>query len=95
MLEGMDEFMPEGVTWMRPEGGMFLWVTLPEGLESPSLLEKTLKEKVAFVSGRAFYPDPKDGYGTLRLNFSHPADVLITEGLRRLGAVIEKEMASR
>ena len=95
MLDGMDEFMPEGVTWMKPEGGMFLWVTLPEGLESPSLLEKTLKEKVAFVSGRAFYPDPKDGFGTLRLNFSHPEDKLITEGLRRLGAVIEKEMASR
>lgn len=93
MLEGMDEFMPEGVTWMKPEGGMFLWVTLPRGLESPTLLEKTLEKKVAFVSGRAFYPDPRDGFGALRLNFSHPADDQITEGLRRLGSVISEEMA--
>jgi 2-aminoadipate transaminase len=95
MLDGMKEFMPEGVTWIEPEGGMFLWVTLPEGLESPTLLEKTLKKRVAFVSGRAFFPDPKDGFGTLRLNFSHPADDLITEGLRRLGAVINQEMVSK
>jgi len=93
MLEGMDEFMPEGVTWMKPEGGMFLWVTLPRGLESPTLLEKTLEKKVAFVSGRAFYPDPRDGFGALGLNFSHPADDQITEGLRRLGSVISEEMA--
>lgn len=95
MLEGMDEYMPEGVKWLTPEGGMFLWVTLPEGLDSPTLLEKTLKKRVAFVSGRAFYPNPQDGFGSLRLNFSYPADDLITEGLRRLGAVIDQEMASR
>ena len=95
MLDGMEEFMPEGVEWLRPEGGMFLWVTLPEGLESPPLLEKSLKKRVAFVSGRAFFPDPKDGFGTLRLNFSYPSDELITEGLRRLGAVINQEMVSK
>ncbi len=95
MLEGMEEFMPEGVRWLRPEGGMFLWVTLPEGLESPALLEKSLKKRVAFVSGRAFFPNPKDGFGTLRLNFSYPSDELITEGLRRLGAVINQEMVSK
>ena len=95
MLEGMEDYMPEGVKWLRPEGGMFLWVTLPEGLDSPTLLEKTLKKRVAFVSGRAFYPNPQDGFGSLRLNFSYPADDLITEGLRRLGAVIDQEMASR
>lgn len=95
MLEGMEEFMPEGVKWLKPEGGMFLWVTLPEGLDSPTLLEKTLKKRVAFVSGRAFYPNPEDGFGSLRLNFSYPADDLITEGLRRLGAVINQEMVSK
>lgn len=95
MLDGMQEFMPEGVKWMKPEGGMFLWVTLPEGMESPTLLEKALKKRVAFVSGRAFFPDPRDGFGTMRLNFSHPSDDLITEGLRRLGAVINQEMVSR
>lgn len=95
MLDGMDEFMPAGVKWMKPEGGMFLWATLPEGMESPVLLEKALKKRVAFVSGRAFFPDPRDGFNTMRLNFSHPADDLITEGLRRLGAVINQEMVSK
>jgi len=95
MLEGMDEFMPDGVTWLKPEGGMFLWVTLPEGFESPSLLEKTLKKRVAFVSGRAFFPDPRDGFSTMRLNFSHPKEDMITEGLRRLGSVINQEMVSK
>ncbi len=94
MLDGMDEFMPEGIRWMKPEGGMFLWVTLPEGMESPALLEKALKKRVAFVSGKAFFPDPRDGFSTLRLNFSYPSDGMITEGLRRLGAVVNQEMLS-
>jgi len=80
---------------MTPEGGMFLWVTLPEGMNSPDLLEKALSKRVAFVSGRAFFPDPKDGFGTMRLNFTHPADEMITEGLRRLGSVINQEMVSK
>lgn len=95
MLDGMEEFMPKGVTWLRPEGGMFLWATLPDGIESPALLEKALEKRVAFVSGKAFFPDPRDGFSTMRLNFSHPSDEMITEGLRRLGAVIGQEMASR
>ena len=95
MLDGMDEFMPEGLTWMKPEGGMFLWATLPDGLESPTLLEKALKKRVAFVSGRAFFPNPRDGFSTMRLNFSYPSDDQLTEGLRRLGAVINQEMVSK
>jgi len=95
MLKGMSEFMPEGVKWMTPEGGMFLWVTLPEGMNSPDLLEKALNKRVAFVSGRAFFPNPKDGFGTMRLNFTHPSDEMITEGLRRLGSVINQEMVSK
>jgi len=95
MLKGMNDFMPEGIRWLTPEGGMFLWVTLPEGMNSPDLLQKALSKRVAFVSGRAFYPDPKDGFGTMRLNFTHPSDEMITEGLRRLGAVVDQELASR
>jgi 2-aminoadipate transaminase len=95
MLEGMEEFMPDGITWTRPEGGMFLWVTLPDGIESPTLLDKALKKRVAFVSGRAFYPDPRDGYGALRLNFTYTSDEKITEGLKRLGSVINQEIVSK
>ncbi|MGQ9587457.1 MAG: aminotransferase-like domain-containing protein [Thermoplasmata archaeon] len=94
MLKGMDEFMPKGLDWMRPEGGMFIWVTLPEGMDSSELLKKALKKRVAFVGGRAFFADPREGSNTMRLNFTHPSDDLITEGLRRLGSVINQEIVS-
>ena len=94
MLDGMKRFMPDGIEWITPEGGMFLWATLPEGLSSGELLEKALKKGVAFVSGRAFFPDPADGMSTMRLNFTYPSDDLIEEGLRRLGAVIKEEMGA-
>jgi len=95
MLNGMDEFMPEGIKWMKPEGGMFLWVNLPEGTDSSDLLKKALKKRVAFVTGRAFFADPRDGLSTMRLNFTHPSDDLIVEGLRRLGSVINQELVSK
>ena len=95
MLSGMDEYMPDGLKWIKPEGGMFIWVTLPEGTDSSDLLKKALKKRVAFVTGKAFYADPRDGLNTMRLNFTHPSDELITEGLRRLGSVINQELVSK
>jgi len=92
MLRGMEEEMPESVEWHTPEGGMFLWATLPEGVSSVDLLDKAVQKKVAFVSGRAFFPNPADGFGSLRLNFTYPSDPMITEGLRRLGAVFRAEV---
>jgi 2-aminoadipate transaminase len=95
MLSGMDEFMPEGIKWTKPDGGMFLWVDLPDWMDSSELLKKALKKRVAFVTGKAFFADPKDGTTSMRLNFTHPSDQLITEGLRRLGSVMNQEMVSR
>jgi len=95
MLTGMDEFMPGGVHWVKPEGGMFLWVNLPDAIDSSDLLKSALRKRVAFVTGKAFYPDPKDGKCCMRLNFTHPADGLITEGLRRLGSVVNQEIVSK
>jgi len=95
MLRGMDEFMPKGIKWLKPDGGMFLWVTLPEGMDSADMLKKALKKRVAFVTGKAFFADPKDGTNAMRLNFTHPSDELITEGLRRLGSVVNQEIVSR
>lgn len=95
MLSGMEEFIPEGIQWTRPDGGMFLWVTLPEGMDSGELLKRALRRKVAFVKGRAFFADPKNGINTMRLNFTHPSNEMITEGLRRLGSVINQEIVSR
>ena len=95
MLSGMDELMPKGISWTRPEGGMFVWVDLPEAMDSAEVLKKALKKHVAFVTGKAFFADPKEGSSSLRLNFTHPSDEMITEGLRRLGSVLNQEIISR
>ena len=88
MLAALDRHMPKGVTWTRPEGGMFVWVTLPEGMDGAALLERALAvENVAFVPGAAFFPDGS-GRNTIRLNFSSPTEAMIEEGLARLGRLI-------
>ena len=93
MLQALDRHFPPGVLWTRPKGGLFLWVTLPEGMDSTALLAEALKEKVAFVPGTAFYPCG-GGQRTLRLNFSYPTPELIEEGIRRLGAVISRHVCA-
>ncbi len=95
MLAGMQEYMPEGIEWTKPEGGMFLWVTLPDSMDSGELLKRALRKKVAFVQGEAFFADPREGINTMRLNFTHPSDQMISEGLRRLGSVVNQELVSR
>ncbi|MBG0789088.1 MAG: PLP-dependent aminotransferase family protein [Desulfovibrionaceae bacterium] len=87
MVEMIGKYFPDGVTITRPEGGMFLWVTLPEGVSSMDLFDAAIKEKVAFVPGRPFYVDGS-GENTLRLNFSNSDEVRIEEGISRLGRAI-------
>lgn len=95
MLNGMDDYMPEGIRWIKPEGGMFLWVDLPDSMDSAELLKRALKKRVAFVTGKAFFANPRDGTSSMRLNFTHPSDEMITEGLRRLGSVLNQEIVSK
>ncbi len=91
MLAAMEQHLPEDVTWTRPQGGLFLWVKLPEGIDSLELMEKAIEQKVAFVPGTAFYADGR-GHDALRLTFSYcPADML-EEGIRRLGKAITGKM---
>ena len=87
MLEMIEEYFPEDVECTRPEGGMFLWVTLPEGMSSMELFNLAIKEDVAFVPGKAFYADG-GGENTLRLNFSNSSEEQIEEGIKRLGKAI-------
>ena len=87
MVEMIDKYFPEGVTITKPEGGMFLWVTMPEGCSSMDLLDMAVKDKVAFVPGRPFYVDGS-GENTLRLNFSNSDEARIEEGIKRLGRSI-------
>jgi len=69
MLQAFEDFMPEGTTWTRPQGGLFLWLTLPEGCNTLELFPIAIEEKVAYVPGASFYP--KGGpNNTMRLNFS-------------------------
>jgi 2-aminoadipate transaminase len=93
MLEALEEFFPGGVSWTKPQGGMFLWVTLPVGMNTTELLEIAVKQKVAFVPGVPFYPN-EGGENTMRLNFSNATDDALVEGMKRLGTSV-KEMLSK
>ena len=88
MIEMIKKYFPDDVKYTEPEGGMFLWVTLPEGKSSMELFEKALDEKVAFVPGEAFYSDNPQR-NTLRLNFSNSDLEKIEEGIKRLGNAIK------
>jgi 2-aminoadipate transaminase len=92
MLQAMEEHFPPGVTWTRPQGGLFLWVRMPESMDAERLLEIAIEEKVAFVPGRAFYPGGTDGRCCMRLNFSYSAPEIIVEGISRLGRAMKRMM---
>ncbi|MBN2128205.1 MAG: PLP-dependent aminotransferase family protein [Sedimentisphaerales bacterium] len=91
MLGAMEAYFPTDVTHTRPEGGMFLWVTLPQGLSSVDLFEHAAREKVAFVPGTPFFVDG-GGQRNMRLNFSNADEENIREGIRRLGRIIEERL---
>ena len=93
MLDAMEEHFPEGVKWTKPEGGMFLWVTLPEGLDAQELLLKAVERKVAYVPGQPFHPDGS-GKNTMRVNFSNASPEKIKEGIARLGKLFREEIAT-
>ncbi len=94
MLKALADYMPAGVEWTRPQGGMFVWLTLPESMDAAALLPVSLKSaKVAFVPGNAFYADGS-GPNHIRLSFSCSAPEVIEEGIKRLGAVLTEELAA-
>lgn len=92
MIKTMEEHFPKEVTWTRPQGGLFLWVRMPESIDAEELLKVATEEKVAFVPGHAFYPDASDGRCCMRLNFSNAKPELIEEGIKRLGRAIKRQM---
>ncbi len=94
MLRMMDELMPDDVQWTKPEGGLFLWVVLPEGWDAMEMLEKyAIPREVAYVIGQAFHSDG-GGTNTLRLTFSFPTVEQIEEGIKRLAGAIEDYRAA-
>lgn len=91
MLKCFDETMPEGVTWTKPEGGLFLFLNLPKGMDAEKLFNRALEKKVAFVFGSVFHCDGS-GENTLRMNFSFASKEQIIEGVKRLAESIKEEM---
>ena len=87
MLRAIESSFPPGVSWTRPRGGLFVWATLPEGVNAREALARALEQDVAFVPGGSFFPN--GGHeNTLRLNFSNMPEERITEGITRLGGVL-------
>jgi DNA-binding transcriptional MocR family regulator len=93
MLAALKEFMPAGTTWTTPEGGFFVWVTLPEGLDTYPLLHKAIDAGVVFIPGAAFTPSDEPS-NKLRLAFSAVPPEAITEGVRRLAPVLQEAIAA-
>ena len=91
MLDALEEHMPAGVSWTKPQGGLFLWATLPEKINSTDMLQEAIDEKVTYVPGEFFYPDGK-GKNSMRLNFSFCKPEIINEGISRLGKAIKKKL---
>lgn len=92
MLAGLEAHMPAGTSWTRPEGGFFVWLTIPDGLDAEAMLPRAVTARVAYVPGTAFYAD---GLGSrhMRLSYCLPPPEMITEGTRRLGEVMSRELS--
>lgn len=87
MLNAIAKYFPTYVNYTKPDGGMFIWVTLPEGTSSLDLFYKAMEEKVAFVPGDPFYTN-KSNVNTFRLNYTNTSPEIIEEGIKRLGNIL-------
>ena len=95
MLQALKDFFPPEVTWTHPKGGLFLWVTLPGGLDMEAVFNSAIAQNVAFVPGDSFYAnDPKEGSRHMRLNFSNATPEQIREGIRRLAAAVKSHLTA-
>lgn len=93
MLSALEEYLPE-CEWTVPAGGFYVWLTLPEGLDSRAMLPRAIEQLVAYTPGTAFYSDG-DGAANMRLSFCYPTPDFIREGVRRLSIVVKAELALR
>ncbi|WP_328605489.1 PLP-dependent aminotransferase family protein [Amycolatopsis sp. NBC_00345] len=91
MLSALHQYLPPGCSWTNPDGGFYVWVTVPEGVDTKAMLPRAVTARVAYASGTGFYAD---GFGSrqMRLSYCYPTPERIREGVRRLAAVLESEM---
>ena len=94
LLSLLEEYMPEGVKWTHPEGGLFLFLTLPEGFDAVAFYDKALSAGVAYVAGEFFHPD-RSGKNTMRLNFSFMSPEKIIAGIKVLSGLLVDGVDSR
>jgi 2-aminoadipate transaminase len=94
MLETMEEIWPAGTSWTKPQGGMFLWGILPQGMDATEVIKTAIERKVAFVPGGAFHANG-GGQNTMRLNFSYSSPDVIREGTTRLGVLLRELVLAR
>jgi 2-aminoadipate transaminase len=94
MLGALEGEMPAGVRWTRPQGGLFVWLTLPEGMDAEALLEAAVAEGVAYVAGAPFHVDG-GGENTMRLTFAKEDEPTIVEGVKRLARVVRQALSAR
>ena len=91
MLDALEAHMPDGYSWNRPEGGMFVWAEGPAGSDAEKLYWQCIDRKVAFVPGKYFYSDPKtQGLNTIRLNFTRADEATIAEAVKVIGKAAEE-----
>ena len=91
IIESMEKMMPEGVKWTHPEGGLFLWLTFPQGVSAAQVFVKCIEKNVAGVTGDAFFPNGKTDRN-MRINYSNMPDEKIVEGIRRMSEAIKESM---
>lgn len=91
MLGALEQHMPEGCSWTRPDGGFYVWFTAPEGVDAKAMLPRAVTGRVAYASGTGFYAD---GFGSrqIRLSYCYPTPERIREGVRRLANTLSEEM---
>ena len=92
--QALARHMPDGTAWTTPQGGFYIWLTAPQGVDTVALSAAARGRKVAYVPGRPFYPGD-DGHAQIRLSYSRVADDLIDEGIRRIGAVLKSALEER
>ena len=88
-IESIERYFPDTIKFTRPEGGLFTWIELPEGISARDVLVRSLEKKIAFVPGGSFYPNGNKE-NTLRINYSNMPEDKIEKGLKTLGEVVKE-----
>ena len=94
MVECFKKYMPSEVRWTEPQGGLFLFVTLPSDIDADIIFKKAIEKNVAFVAGSTFFCN-NSGHNTMRINFSYSNNSDIETGVKRLSLVIKEELARK